>query len=161
VRAAVPAAVLCSAVLLSGCAADARGELRKQVADVTQAANAGDADGVRREVDDLDGALDDAVRSGELSSAEAATIASIAASVRERAALLEDAEPAPAPQESEPTPSPASTTRSPSPEPTEDDSVEPSPEPTQDEPEPDEDEDEPGDVVPTDLPAAAEVGPEG
>ena len=156
-RAAAPAAALSLALLLTGCAADVRGELRKEVADITEAANDGDADGVRREVEDLQGALDDAVRSGELTSPEAAEIAAIAASVRDRAALLEEAEPEPAPDPTSATPSPAATTRSPSPEPTPEETEEPTPEPTQDEPdedEPDEDEpaEDPDDVVPTDVP---------
>jgi hypothetical protein len=155
VRAAVPTAV-CAALLLTGCATDVRGELRKEVADITEAANDRDADGVRREVEDLDGALDDAVRSGELTSAEAAAIAALAASVRERAALLETPEPAPH-ETTEPTPSPAATPRSPSPSPPEqepEDSEEPEEpdepeEPEQDEPTTEQTE---GDVVPTEVP---------
>lgn len=69
------AAVAASAVLLlSGCAADASGDLRRAVADLTGAANGRDADAVRDEVQAVLDALDDAQRSGDVAPAEGAVI---------------------------------------------------------------------------------------
>ena len=142
------AVVLAGSLLLSGCASDVRGELRRTVANITEDANAGDADRVRSGVDELLDQVDDAVRANDIDPAEAARITELARLLKERADLL-DPEPSPSPtpveepteeptQEptEEPTEEPAPTaTRSPTPAP----EPSPTPEPT---PPPDDDEDE-------------------
>ncbi|HVM27750.1 MAG TPA: hypothetical protein VM433_08760, partial [Mycobacteriales bacterium] len=115
-RRALGAGALCLTLVLSGCAVDARDEIRGKVGDITDAANARDADDVRRGVDELQRLLDSAVRNGEMSSAEAARIAELAALLRERADLLdEQPEPELTPEETEepveePEPEPEPTT---------------------------------------------------
>ena len=154
-------AVLAAGLLLTGCSSDVRGQIRGEVADITRDANARDAGAVRRGVDDLLALLDDAVRSGELTSAEAAEVAAAATAVRERAALLDEVEETPTPEPTEEpeseSPSPAPTTQSPTPQPTT-----PSPQPTREpveteEPEPVEEPDD--DVVPTVVPGAVSPPP--
>ena len=81
-------AVGCSAVsvlLLAGCAADPRAEIRALVEDVTVEANERDADGVRAAVDDLVLAVDSAVAAGDLPEDEAAAIRAAALAVQEGA----------------------------------------------------------------------------
>ena len=83
-RPAALAGVALSALLLSGCASDPRTELRSLVETITAEANDRDAAGVRSAVEDLLRRLDEAVRAGDLTEAEAAT-------VRERALAVQAA----------------------------------------------------------------------
>jgi outer membrane murein-binding lipoprotein Lpp len=134
------AAAVLGGLLLAGCSADPAGELRKEVRDLTEAANDRDAEQVRDEVDDLLAEIEDAVRSGELTSAEGARLAQLATAVRDAAVQLEPAEePTPSPTTASPTPSPTpSPTRSPTPTrtpsatPSPTETEEPEPEPTGD-----------------------------
>lgn len=149
-----------TALLLAGCAGDARSSARDAVAEITEDANSRDADAVRRGVDELEQALIDAVGSGELDGPEADPIIAAARAVRERATLIEEQEPEPT---EEPTPEPTEEpepgpTAEPEPEPTGEPEPEPTgePEPTEepeDEPEEQEDDDDEPDeddeVVPT------------
>ncbi len=123
-RVAGPALAVTGVLLLTGCAADVQGELRRDVAGITDDANARNADGVRRGVEDLLERLDDAVASGELSSPEAARIAELARLLAERADLL-----APEVVE-EPTEAPTQEPTEPTEEPEEEPDEEPSPSPT-------------------------------
>ena len=149
------------ALVLTACAGgDPVDERRSAVADVTDAANAGDAEGVLDAVEDLLSVLRRQVASGDLDRAEADRLRVLAERVAANAALVEPA-PAPSPEPTE-EPSPEPTEEEPSPEPTEE---EPSPEPTEEEepsPEPTEEEEPP--VVVTVPPAepsptAAQVTP--
>jgi outer membrane biosynthesis protein TonB len=123
------AGLLVVGLLLTGCATDVEGELRRSVADLTDDANAGNADAVRRGADELIAQADDAVRSNDIDPQQGARIIALATLLRDRAGALETAPPSPTPT---PTPS-ATPTQEPTqaPEPTE----EPDDEPT-DEPEP-------------------------
>jgi hypothetical protein len=73
-RAAAGAGALAAVVLLTGCAADPRAELRAAVEGITADANDRDADGVRRGVDDLLGRIDSAERDGAATPQEAAVM---------------------------------------------------------------------------------------
>jgi hypothetical protein len=141
-RSAALGLTVAATLLVSGCAADVRGELRRDVSRITDEANARDAEGVRRGVDRLLDRLPGAVDSGEVSSAEAARIAELARLLRDRADLLEP-EQEPEPTE-EPTREPAPTTAPPSPSPSPPPPA-PSPEP---EPEPEPDDDDEPTLVP-------------
>lgn len=74
-----------SGLLLTGCAADPRDEIRALVEDVTTEANARDADGVRTAVADLVVAVDNAESAGDLPEAEAQAIREAALAVQEGA----------------------------------------------------------------------------
>jgi outer membrane biosynthesis protein TonB len=128
------ALLLCAALVLTGCASDARGDLREAVADLTADANAGDAAAVRSGVDAFLALVDRAVRDGEIDTAEGVRLAEIAQRLRAGADALEAPEPTPEPTTEEPSPEP--TTEEPSPEPT---TQRPTPSPT---PAEDDDEDD-------------------
>lgn len=80
--AAVVGGAALSGLLLAGCSADPREEIRALVEDVTAQANERDADGVRSAVDELVVAVDSAVAAGDLPEAEAAEIRSAALAVQ-------------------------------------------------------------------------------
>lgn len=123
-RAAGALAVL---LLASGCGVDARGELRSAVENITVDANARDADAVRTGVQDLLQRLEQAVRDGDVTRAEADRITALAIRLRDAAGLLEPAQtPSPTPTVARPSP----TTASPTPEPTEQPSPTSEPSPT-------------------------------
>ena len=141
------------ALVLTACAGgDPVAERREAVADVTDAANAGDADALREAVEDLLSVLRAQVASRELDRAEADRLRLIAERIVANADLVEPVqEPSPVPTVEEPSPEP---TEEPSPEPTE----EPSPEPTEEEEEPEPEpteEEEPPPVVPSVPPVTA------
>lgn len=81
---------LAAVLLLSGCAGDVRGDLRALVGDVTVSANAGDADAVRRGVSQLLARLEDAVRGGDVTPAEAEVIRDRALAVQAAADLIDE-----------------------------------------------------------------------
>ena len=141
----VVGAALAAGLLLTGCAADAEGELRREVADLTDEAAAGDAGGVRDAAESLIARAQEAVRSNEIAPEQGARIIELATVLRDRAGALEPAEPPPtqAPTE-EPAEEPEETqppaTRPPAPSPTQPpptseppDTEEPSPTPDDDE----------------------------
>jgi flagellar biosynthesis GTPase FlhF len=78
------------ALLLAGCGASGRADVRDAAEAVTSAANAGDADGIRDAVDDLLAELDRQVAAGELASPQAARIAAAARDVRASAVLVDE-----------------------------------------------------------------------
>lgn len=84
VAVAVGGSVL-SGLLLAGCAADPREEIRALVEDVTAEANERDADGVRTAVAELVVAVDNAESAGDLPEAEADAIREAALAVQEGA----------------------------------------------------------------------------
>lgn len=79
-------AVPLSAVLLAGCAADPADDRRAQVAAVTEAANAGDADRLREEADRLIAMVAD---SADLPDDRADRLRALAASVRTGADVID------------------------------------------------------------------------
>lgn len=118
----VPALVL----VLAGCGSDdPRAQLRGEVADVTSAANLGDPDALREEVEELLALVRRQVTDRKLSLEEGESLRAIALRIAENADLVAP-EPAPSPSEEEPSPEPSP---SPSPEPSPSPSPEPSPEP--------------------------------
>lgn len=121
------------ALVLSGCGSDdPRSQLRADVSDVTAAANGGNPDELREEVEDLLSTVRSLVGSRELPVAEGERITVIAQRILANADLVAPA-PSPSPTELEPspTPEPEPTEEEPEPSPT------PEPEPTE-EPEPSE-----------------------
>jgi outer membrane biosynthesis protein TonB len=135
-------AVFIGAALLTGCAGDTDGELRRSVADLTDDANDRDADAVRDGAADLIMQVDEALRANEINPDQANRITELARQLGERADLL-----AP-PEEPEPTVTPSpEPTEEPSPTDEPEETEEPSPEPTE-EPEPD--------PVPTEEPEPTE-----
>lgn len=132
-----------AALVLTGCSGEPRAELRSDVEAITLAANDGDADAVREEVEDLLSTIRSQIGSGELDRAEGERLRAIALRIAEQAGLLEpepSPSPSPSPTEESPSPSPSPTEESPSPEPspTEEEEPEesPEPEPTETEPSP-------------------------
>jgi len=83
-RARTGALGLALVLALSGCAGSGGAALRDATADLTAAANGGDADGVRSAVDEVLARLDDAQRSGDVTPQGAAVI-------RERALAVQAA----------------------------------------------------------------------
>jgi colicin import membrane protein len=77
-------------VLLTGCAADPKAELRASVESITADANDRDARGVRDGVADLLRRIDDAERAGDLTAAEAATMRDRAAAVQAAADSIDE-----------------------------------------------------------------------
>lgn len=96
-------AAMAAALLLTGCAGDVDGELRRAVADVTDDANAGDYEAVQDSANALIERAQDAVRSNDVSPEEGARIIELATLLRDRAAALEPAEPSPTPEPTEQT----------------------------------------------------------
>ena len=131
-----------AALVLTGCSAEPRAELRSDVEAITLAANDRDADALREEVEDLLSTIRSQIGSGELDRAEGERLRVIALRIADQAGLLEpepSPEPSPSPTEESPSPSPSPTEESPSPEPspTEEEPEEsPEPEPTEEEPSP-------------------------
>lgn len=114
------------ALVLAGCGSDdPRAQLRGEVADVTSAANLGDPDALREEVEELLALVRRQVTDRKLSLEEGESLRAIALRIAENADLVAP-EPAPSPAEEEPSPEPSP---SPSPEPSPSPSPEPSPEP--------------------------------
>ena len=126
-----------AALVLTGCSAEPRAELRSDVEAITLAANDRDADAVREEVEDLLSTIRSQIGSGELDRAEGERLRAIALRIAEQAVVLEpepSPSPSPSPTEESPSPSPSPTEESPSPEPspTEEEPEEsPEPEPTE------------------------------
>lgn len=119
-----------AAVVLAGCAADPRVELRDLVEDVTAAANDRDAAGLRRAVDALIAEVEKQRRDGVLGPTEASRLLDLARQVGDDAKLIEQAPPPPSPTASPSAPpSPSPTSASPSPSPTRSPSPSPSPTP--------------------------------
>lgn len=119
------------ALTLTACGASPVEQRRGDVEAVIEAANAGDAAGLRAAVGDLRSTIRAQVASNDLDRAEGERLNAIALRLLENAGLLEAAAPSPAPTvEEEPEP-----TQEPEPEPTEE--PEPEPEPTEaEEPDP-------------------------
>ena len=144
------------ALLLTGCSAEPRAQLRGDVEAITLAANDRDADAVREEVEDLLSTLRAQVANNEIDRAKAERLRAIALRIAESAGVLEP-EPSPSPvpsptAEESPSPSPSP---SPEPSPTEEPSPSPEPSPTED--------DEPAEESPEPIleisPAASESSP--
>ncbi len=125
---ALPLAVL----LLAGCAANPRTDVRDLVADLIAAANDGDAAAVRSAADALIAEVES--QRTELGETEANALLDLARQVQADAGLLEQAPPPPPPPSGSPTPSPSRTSASPTP--SRSPSRSPSPSPTEEEPEP-------------------------
>lgn len=83
-------ALAASVGLLAGCAADAGVERHEQVAALTEAANAGDADRVRDRADALLETLDQQVQRQELPADEADRLRALAREVRSGADVLDE-----------------------------------------------------------------------
>lgn len=132
-RSRAAAGLLAAGLLLTGCATDVEGELRRSVADLSNDANAGDADAVRRGADDLIAQANDAVRGNDIDPQRGARIIELATLLRDRAGALGAVEPTPTPSSPSPTPSsptPTPSTPPPTPSPTPSSSPPPTQEPT-------------------------------
>ena len=101
---------LAAALLLTGCAADVDGELRRGVADLTDAVNAEDADAVRDRAESLIDRTQEAVRDNAIDADEGARIIELSTLLRDRYAAREQAEQAPSPSPVPTTPPPSPTT---------------------------------------------------
>lgn len=110
------------ALVLTGCSAEPRAELRGDVEAITLAANDGDADGVREGVEELLSTIRRQVVENDLSREEGEALRALALRIAENAGLL-DPEPSPTEvpsptEEPSPTPEPSPTeVPSPTPEP--------------------------------------------
>ena len=83
------AALLLGVVLLAGCGSNGD-ELRDDVAALTQAANAGDADRVRLLAEDLVATVEEQAAAGELDADRAERLTALARSVRTNADVLDE-----------------------------------------------------------------------
>lgn len=83
------AALLLGVVLLGGCSSNGD-ELRDDVAALTQAANAGDADRVRLLAEDLLATVEEQAAAGELDADRAERLTALARSVRTNADVLDE-----------------------------------------------------------------------
>ncbi len=86
---AVPALPL-AALLLTGCGADPAADRREQVAALTEAANAGDADSVRARADTLMETVAGQVERQELAADTAERVIALAQAVRAGADVIDD-----------------------------------------------------------------------
>ena len=86
----VASALLLAVLLLAGCGVDPAAERRELVLGITEAANAGDEDGVRTQVDALLKLLDRQVADDELPADEADRLRALAATVRTGADVLDE-----------------------------------------------------------------------
>lgn len=124
-------AVTACALLLAGCSVNARTQLQSQVQKLTADANDRDPAAVVADANALLQAIAEAVRNGDISSAQGQRLTQLATLVRDRAPLLQ-VTPTPTPTTlppsptrtpsrsptPSPTPSPSPTTASPTPSPT-------------------------------------------
>lgn len=89
-RAGLGAAVPLAAVLLSGCGADPASDRRAQVAAVTEAANAGDADRLRGEAERLAALVTDQQARQDVPAEQATRLLALADAVRSNADVIDE-----------------------------------------------------------------------
>ena len=109
------AGALAAVLLLTGCAGDTAGELRREVAELTDDVNNDDPDGVSDSAESLIARTQDAIRNNDIDPAEGARIIELATLLRDRYAALQPTEPTPTPSPS-PSPSPTEETETEEPE---------------------------------------------